>query len=193
LVRNPEDIKQDEQRVLDRAKAGDSDAFGELVILYQASVRGFISRFISNADDVFDLAQEVFLEAYGSLERYEPAYDFRKWLSGIAMNVIRQHFRTESRRMSRERRAFEEALNRWHMESLDPSTDAEARRERLRQCVEKLETRQAELVRSYYFKGETLESLSALLGKTARALSMQMMRIRGVLAQCIEKGVATNP
>lgn len=100
-------MSDDHDIILDGAAGGDEDAFGELVRRHQAALRGFISRFLVDPEEVFDRAQEVFLQAYRSMDRFDRSQDFGRWLRGIAMNVIRQHLRSESRRRARLRRPAE--------------------------------------------------------------------------------------
>jgi RNA polymerase sigma-70 factor (ECF subfamily) len=66
------------------ARSGSQAAFGRLVDRHQQAVRAFLRRTCSRADEADDLAQETFLTAWSTLERYRPDASFRAWLYAIA-------------------------------------------------------------------------------------------------------------
>ena len=56
----------DEKESIRRAQEGDREAFGPLVELYQARLRAYAARYVESGDDVFDIVQDVFLNAFKS-------------------------------------------------------------------------------------------------------------------------------
>lgn len=55
--------------------------------------------------DVDDVVSETFVAAFRIRARYDPSYEnARPWLLGIATNLVRQHRRSESRRLARLRK-----------------------------------------------------------------------------------------
>jgi RNA polymerase sigma-70 factor (ECF subfamily) len=66
--------------------AGDQEAFGELVELYQRPVFNLTYRMLGDAGEAEDAAQEAFLRAYQHLERYDNTRPFKTWLLSIASN-----------------------------------------------------------------------------------------------------------
>jgi RNA polymerase sigma-70 factor (ECF subfamily) len=66
--------------------AGDQEAFGELVELYQRPVFNLTYRMLGDAGEAEDAAQEAFLRAYQHLDRYDSARPFKTWLLSIASN-----------------------------------------------------------------------------------------------------------
>jgi RNA polymerase sigma-70 factor (ECF subfamily) len=52
--------------------------------------------------DVDDVVSEAFVTAFRTRARYDQAFDdARPWLLGIATNVLRHHYRSEGRRLTR--------------------------------------------------------------------------------------------
>jgi RNA polymerase sigma-70 factor (ECF subfamily) len=62
-------------------RAGDPNAFGELVRRYQSPVRSFLRR-LTRGDEALadDLAQETFLRAWRKLETFRAEARFSSWL-----------------------------------------------------------------------------------------------------------------
>lgn len=180
------DSGPDESVLLERAAAGDGDAFGRLAVLHQARLRGFISRFVPDPDEAFDLAQDVFIQAYRCLTRFDRGLSFGKWLSGIALNLIRHRLRDDGRRRTRELKAVDEALRKWQAKALEPDGGGDDDRIRfLRECLEGLDAQSRGLIRLRYEEGRGLDAVAAALGKTVAAAAMQMVRIRAALLRCV--------
>jgi RNA polymerase sigma-70 factor, ECF subfamily len=75
-----------EQDLIRRARAGDQEAFAELVMMHADRVVGALRRFGLDAGDADEVAQEVFLRAWRGLARFEERAQFSTWLYRIAFN-----------------------------------------------------------------------------------------------------------
>jgi RNA polymerase sigma-70 factor (ECF subfamily) len=82
--------------MIERAKAGDRDAFGALYKRHYASIYRLARFYVEKADEV---ASETFLRAWAALPRYRPKQGpFAAWLYGIAARVISDACVTQLRR-----------------------------------------------------------------------------------------------
>ena len=59
-----------DQQLVAKVQKGDSRAFDMLVLKYQHKIMGLISRYVHDADEVQDVAQEAFIKAYKALPRF---------------------------------------------------------------------------------------------------------------------------
>src|SRR5215469_9367921 len=75
-----------ERELIRRARAGDEDAFAELVMMHADRVYGALRRFGLDADEADEVAQEVFVRAWRGLARFEERSQFSTWLYRIAFN-----------------------------------------------------------------------------------------------------------
>jgi RNA polymerase sigma-70 factor, ECF subfamily len=75
-----------EARLIDSARAGDEDAFADLVRTYSERVMAALRRFGLSPSEVEDVTQEVFLRAWRGLPRFEERAQFSTWLYRIAFN-----------------------------------------------------------------------------------------------------------
>jgi RNA polymerase sigma-70 factor (ECF subfamily) len=75
-----------EHELIKRARAGDEDAFAELVTMHAARVYGALRRFGLSDEEADETAQEVFLRAWRGLARFEERAQFSTWLYRIAFN-----------------------------------------------------------------------------------------------------------
>ena len=69
-----------------RSKAGDTEAFGELVRRYQKPVFRIVLRMVKSPDDADDLTQDTFVRAHRGLRTFKDEFDFHPWLYRIAVN-----------------------------------------------------------------------------------------------------------
>jgi RNA polymerase sigma-70 factor (ECF subfamily) len=87
-----------DQQLVARVQKGDSRAFDALVLKYQHKIFGLISRYVRDADEVQDVAQEAFIKAYKALPNFRGDSAFYTWLYRIAINTAKNHLVSRSRR-----------------------------------------------------------------------------------------------
>ncbi len=78
---------RDDQSLIDACRAGDTEAFGELVRRYQDRLYPTLFRLTGSADDALDLLQDVFLRAYLKLGQFHGESSFYTWLYRLAINL----------------------------------------------------------------------------------------------------------
>ena len=174
----------DETLVLTRARQGDLAAFETVVRRYQRRVYGVALRIVRAHDVADDVAQEAFLRAWRSLDRFELGRPFGPWVCRIAANLAVNHVRSP--------RAREEGLPEGHADTrssepgpLGTVLDAEARR-MLDEAVGELSAEQRAVFvlraveeMSY---GEIAETLGISQGTVMSRLFRARVRLVGALA-----------
>lgn len=87
---NSNDIKNasrlEDYELIQNALKGDQAAYDRLMKKYYKLVANLINRMIYNKDDVEDLAQEAFIKAFNSLDKFDHQFAFSTWLYKIASN-----------------------------------------------------------------------------------------------------------
>jgi RNA polymerase sigma-70 factor (ECF subfamily) len=84
--------------VVERARTGDPAAFNEVVTAYRRRIFGTVSRMIGRPEDVEDVAQEVFLRLYFSLDQLRSAEVFEPWLYRLTVNAALDYLRKRRKR-----------------------------------------------------------------------------------------------
>jgi len=85
--------REDELRLVLRAKRGHADAFREIVEAYKERLFAFVWRIVRHHHEAEDICQTAFVRAYESLESYSSQYAFSTWLFTIAYRLCLNHLR----------------------------------------------------------------------------------------------------
>ncbi len=85
-----------EDALLDRALAGDEDAFVTLVERYQAPLLRFARTFVRQHSQAEDVVQDAWIGVLQGLERFERRSSFKTWIFRIVANrartkAVREH------------------------------------------------------------------------------------------------------
>lgn len=75
-----------ETALVDRARAGDLQAYDDLMRLYQERIYGTIYHMTSNHEEANDLVQETFIKAYQALKTFKGGSSFYTWVYRIGVN-----------------------------------------------------------------------------------------------------------
>ncbi len=77
----------DERALVAACRAGQHEAFDQIVIRHRRSIYQLCYRFVGNHEDATDLGQEVFLRAYRALGKFKGEASVGTWLYRIAVNL----------------------------------------------------------------------------------------------------------
>ena len=89
----------DEAQVIALVRAGDTDAFAEIIEHYQVPIIRYLYRLTGDYEVAQDLAQDTFLQAYKGILKTKSELSFKAWLYRIATNNALQ-FRRRKRLLS---------------------------------------------------------------------------------------------
>lgn len=146
-------------------------AYGQLVARHDKRVYALVARVLgpaATADDVDDVAQDVFVQAWRALPKFRGDAQFSTWLYRIATNMaIKEWHRIKRRALT----VSEEELPATVREALaerapGPADLAQqqARDQSLRAAIDRLPEKQRTVILLHYFEDYTCEDIGALLG-----------------------------
>lgn len=86
-----------DQKLIQKAKNGDMNAFEALVKKYQKPVYALCRRMTGEHQSADDLSQETFIKAYVSLEKFKDGMNFFSWIRKIAFNNSLNYLKARKR------------------------------------------------------------------------------------------------
>jgi RNA polymerase sigma-70 factor (ECF subfamily) len=94
--------------LVERCREGDPEAFTRLVALHENMVLNLASRMLGDVEEARDVAQEVFLQVYRTLARFEGRSSIKTWIYRIVVNQCHNRRRWWRRRGRERSRPIEE-------------------------------------------------------------------------------------
>ncbi len=164
----------------------------EFVKLYtgcQSRLYAFILALTGNSEMTADVLQETNLVLWAKFDQFEIGTNFMGW----AFQTARFQVMASRTKQSRDRLVFSDETLALVAAAFEKRDEKMADRQvLLKRCVEKLPERTREMMLSRYQRGESLEFIAKLVGRSYHAVGQAMHRARKALAKCIEmhEGVA---
>jgi RNA polymerase sigma-70 factor, ECF subfamily len=87
----------DEAAIIEKARAGDLNAFNQLVLEYQDMAFNLAARMLNDDDAAADVTQTAFISAYRSLDSFRGG-SFRAWVMRMVSNACYDELRRRKRR-----------------------------------------------------------------------------------------------
>src|ERR1700743_3012578 len=84
--RDPSSTANDEGQLVAQAKAGDTQAFTDLVNRYERKIYRLAKHITQNDEDAEDVLQDAFLKAYEHLDSFQGNSKFYTWVARLAFN-----------------------------------------------------------------------------------------------------------
>lgn len=176
---------EDDWEDINASLRGDEAAYARIVRRYEAALVQQMSHYAERRDDLRELVQQVFVEAYRSLARYRPQAPFLHWLRRIASRVGYRYWKVRKR--ERERTI---PLEEWHEhlmavppETQDPSEAAEC----LQQLLARLSPKDRVVLTLMYFEECDVRMIAERMGWSQTLVKVRAFRARQRLRTMLEE------
>ena len=172
-----------EDRDLVRAAvAGDRAAFETLVARHQRTVYRLCYRFVPNHEDASELAQDAFVRAYRSLEKFEGQAQFSTWLHRITVNVCLNRLALKAPKLAPLK---EVELAPGRDEPADEAMFRTQRAARVRAAIAKLPEKQRATLILRVYHDLPHEEIARALGSTVGAAKTNLFHALGNLRKLL--------
>lgn len=186
--------------LIERARSGDSVAFNGVVTAYRKRIFGTIARLIGRPEDVEDVAQDVFLRLYFSLDQLRTPEVFEPWLYRLTVNAAYDYLRRQRRRHESRLSDLSEQQVLMADAAAGRVADLDANhRKRTCELVDELLSGVSEqdsiLLKLKEVEGKSLKELGEIYKVKENALKVRLFRARQRVLKAFEaaKQGGTNP
>ncbi|WP_053360719.1 sigma-70 family RNA polymerase sigma factor [Bacillus sp. FJAT-27251] len=171
--------------LIERTLAGEQAAYGEIYDQTVGDVFRTVHFLIEDKADVDDLVQDIFVETYRSLKKFDTERPFKPWLMGIAMVQIKSYHRKRWMSLRITRKA-EENPPIFALDFSDAIVEKITNQE-LVKLVEKLPFKLKQVIILRYLNDYSQEEIARILGIP---LGTVKSRINSALKKLRENGKA---
>jgi RNA polymerase sigma-70 factor (ECF subfamily) len=177
-------VPLEDEILIDRATAGDREAFGELYERYISRVYRHVFYMVNDVDVAQDLTEQTFLRALEAIQRYEKrGIPLLAWLLRIARNLSLNNQRVQ-RNNSSIRKNSEDAV----AASPESCCEAKLNGEEVRRAVGALEGDQRQVIVLRFMDGLSYADVARVLGKSVGAVRVAQYRALRALRRRLEDG-----
>ena len=167
--------------LIECAKAGDQEAFCDIVGLLEKRIYNYLHKFTGNSHDAEDLAQETFLKAYRNINRHRKDLAFCPWIYTIAKRTALNHFR--GKKVTCEFEDYIESDEADPLKALQKKEHSES----IWALTEQLKPAAREALWLRYAEGFSIEETAAVLGRNQISIRVILHRARNELAKTLER------
>ena len=170
-------MNRDADQPLDRSK--------QLMLLmtqHQRRIFGYIYTLVPDRHDAEDILQETSLVVCEKFDQFRPGTDFAAWACQIAYWEVRR----ARQKFARAKVIFnQEVVDAVAETSAELAPQATARHEALAKCLQKLHSRDRELLLTRYEPGSGVEAAAQRTGRSLEAAYKALARLRKLLLDCV--------
>jgi len=183
--------------LVNRAVAGDQQAYAELLSRYRDSIYFMLLKMVNNPDDAEDLTIEAFGKAFRNIHQYTPSYAFSTWLFKIATNNCIDFIRRK-RMGNISLTQTDEDSEETHIPIPSDTPDPEEhlindqKVKMMRDLVSRLKPRYRQLIEMRYFEELSYEEIAIQLNLPIGTVKARLFRARELLLN-IMKNISERP
>lgn len=175
-----------EGELVARARAGDADAYEQLLRRHGSGAYRVVWAILHDPELAEDALQECFVEAYGSLHRFDSRRPFGPWMKGIAVRCALV--------VSRKQRRAEYASFQPPASAEDPATAA-ARSDlqaAVREAIMALPERQRVAIRLFALENGSVAEVAEIMGCAVGTVKAHLHRAREALRELLADRLKEN-
>ncbi len=173
-----------------RCREGDASAFARLVALHESMVFSLAGRLLGSAEEARDVAQEVFLQVYRRLNRFEGRSSLKTWIYRIVVNQCHNRRRFWHRRGRDKEEALDERFatpaasgrGAWQANPYEQARSRECAR-KVQAALLQLSFEQRSVIVLREVEGLSCEEVAAALGIPDGTVKSRLSRAREALRQ----------
>jgi RNA polymerase sigma-70 factor (ECF subfamily) len=174
----------EDETLVDRATAGDREAFGELYDRCVRRVFRHVSYMVNDLDLAEDLTEQTFLRALEAIHRYKRrGVPFLAWLLRIARNLY-----LNDRRVQRNNLSIHNKWNGGAAASPEFYCEAKLDGEEVWRAVRALDGDQRQVIVLRFMDGLSYADVADVLGKSVGAVRVAQYRALRALRRRLEDG-----
>lgn len=190
---------EEEARLVVRLKKREEAAFNTFVRMFEQRVFALVFRMLGNKAEAQDLAQEVFITVFKSIDSFRGDSRLGTWLYRIAINHCKNRIKYLDRRSTRAHDDVDDVKREGDVAEggalggrparPDEATEGSEMERAVRAALEGLDEEHRELIILRDLEGLSYEEIVQITGLPDGTVKSRLHRARAALREAIERGV----
>lgn len=181
-------LQQEDEEIVRLIQSGKIELFDILIERYEAKIRRYSRKFLSDHEDINDVIQDIFIKTYKNIQSFDVKRKFSSWLYRIAHNELINALRKKKKNhlplfdldiflphYSQSKNSFNEKIDQQQM------------REIIDKCVDKLEPKYREPIILYYFENLSYQEIADVLQIPISTVGIRIKRAKEKMKKMVEK------
>ena len=192
-----------EAHLVQRLQKRDEAAFNELVRLYQGKVFALVFRMLGDRGEAEDLAQEIFVTIFKSIDSFRGDSKLSTWIYRIASNHSKNRIKFLSRRARTAREEFDELADHAaadgqphaavaRIDRPDETAEGSEMEKRVQRALASLDDEHRELIVLRDLEGLAYDEIQRITGLAEGTVKSRLHRARLALKEFLDKEGAVS-
>lgn len=173
-----------DEAIIQLVLQGNNNAYAVLVERYQHFVFTLAFKFLKTQEDAEEAAQDAFVKAYRSLDKYNSESKFSTWLYTIARNTCLSRLRVNKPDIKDEADITET------VDSTNELLDNKSKKEVLNKAISLLSDEDAIVITLFYIQEQSIDEIVQITGQTKSNVKVRLYRARKRLKEILDKHFA---
>lgn len=176
-------------RIIRQIRAGNTRAFSLLVERHKGLVFNLAMRMLQNREEAEEIAQDVFVKIFKSLDSFKGDAKFQTWVYRIAYNSCLDKLK----KIKHNRNTISIDENNIHrIADLDERLENMEKEERLdtvAACLQELPGEEHALLMMYYYENKSLDEIASIVKLKSNHIKVKLFRLRKKMEILLNKKI----
>lgn len=167
----------------------DSAEFIQLLTSHQSRLYAYILSLVFDRNEADDVLQQTNVVLWRSANDFELGTNFVAWSFRIAYYQVLAH----RKKQQRDKLIFDDGmLSEIAQVASESDQTFQVQQRLMRECIQKLNERQRDVIQRRYRRGATLELIAEETQRKVNAVKQILFRARENLIRCVQAGISGN-
>ncbi len=175
--------------LIQKTLEGDTKAFGQLVDKYQPFVFTIVIRMVKVREEAEEVAQDTFIKAYQSLDKFRGDSKFSSWLYSIAyrkaVDVLRKNKKNSNLELIEDITEGDCSV----IENALSFLESEERKEAIQNCIMSLPEQEAAIITLFYFEEQSIKEIAIITALTEENIKVKLYRSRKKMFTLLKQNI----
>lgn len=182
-----EEISQkSDEEIASFVQSGQIDFFGVLIERYEAKIKRYAQKFLSEKEDIEDILQDIFIKAYKNIQSFNPKRKFSSWLYRIAHNELVNTLKKKKRKFWLSFDFDFDLFLPYSNNNFQPDIDKKKLIEEIDKSFDKLKPKYKEPLFLYYYENLSYQEISEILQIPVSTVGVRIKRAKEKIKKLIE-------